>query len=431
MVPCDEVVAIYDDGGRPDGSAPRSVMRAQNLRHAATGVIVRDPYGPRLRPPAHRDQGPLPGPLGLHRRRRRAGRRGPARGRRVASWPRSSASPASSSRSARPTTPTTARRTTPSGSSRRGTARSRPQPEEVAYGAWLSIERLLELMADPDVPFMPDAVRPVRRLARGRGPTAARRTRGWDIDREVGGTLARPRPPVPDAEEQLRNEIRLMPRLAPLLPLEVPVPIVLDEKPLRVRHRLVPGRARRPRSTLDRGGRAPSRASSSGACTTCRSASTSSRASPTRTAARAELLATLERMLHRVLPLLPEELQEQAASCCAGSRCGRRPPSSTATSAADHVTVGRRPARRRHRLVATPGSATRRSIWPGRSTARPSRSPRPSRRRTASPTTSSAARSTGTGSGRGTRCCGGRGRAARRSSSPAGGVVARLEARQP
>ena len=46
MGPVDEeVVALYDDGGRPAGIAPRSVMRAQNLRHAATGVIVRDPWG--------------------------------------------------------------------------------------------------------------------------------------------------------------------------------------------------------------------------------------------------------------------------------------------------------------------------------------------------------------------------------------------------
>ena len=41
----EEVVALYDDGGRPAGSAPRSVMRAQNLRHAATGILVRDPWG--------------------------------------------------------------------------------------------------------------------------------------------------------------------------------------------------------------------------------------------------------------------------------------------------------------------------------------------------------------------------------------------------
>ena len=36
----EEVVALYDDRGRPQGSSPRSVMRANNLRHAATGVIV-------------------------------------------------------------------------------------------------------------------------------------------------------------------------------------------------------------------------------------------------------------------------------------------------------------------------------------------------------------------------------------------------------
>jgi isopentenyldiphosphate isomerase len=41
----DEIVALYDDGGRPAGSAPRSIMRAENLRHAATGVVVRDRLG--------------------------------------------------------------------------------------------------------------------------------------------------------------------------------------------------------------------------------------------------------------------------------------------------------------------------------------------------------------------------------------------------
>ena len=38
-------MALYDDAGRPCGSAPRSRMRAENLRHAATGVLVRDPLG--------------------------------------------------------------------------------------------------------------------------------------------------------------------------------------------------------------------------------------------------------------------------------------------------------------------------------------------------------------------------------------------------
>ena len=38
-------MALYDDQGLPRGSAPRSRMRAENLRHAATAVVVRDPDG--------------------------------------------------------------------------------------------------------------------------------------------------------------------------------------------------------------------------------------------------------------------------------------------------------------------------------------------------------------------------------------------------
>ncbi|MFD6178626.1 MULTISPECIES: NUDIX hydrolase [unclassified Isoptericola] len=41
----DELVDLYDDAGRPCGVAPRSRMRAENLRHAATAVVVRNPAG--------------------------------------------------------------------------------------------------------------------------------------------------------------------------------------------------------------------------------------------------------------------------------------------------------------------------------------------------------------------------------------------------
>ena len=41
----DELVALYDDTGRPVGSAPRSRMRSENLHHAATAVVVRDSTG--------------------------------------------------------------------------------------------------------------------------------------------------------------------------------------------------------------------------------------------------------------------------------------------------------------------------------------------------------------------------------------------------
>jgi isopentenyldiphosphate isomerase len=41
----DELVALLDSDGRVCGSAPRSVMRRENLRHAATGVLVRNTAG--------------------------------------------------------------------------------------------------------------------------------------------------------------------------------------------------------------------------------------------------------------------------------------------------------------------------------------------------------------------------------------------------
>lgn len=41
----DEIVALYSRDGRPAGSAPRSRVRAENLHHAATAVVVLDPSG--------------------------------------------------------------------------------------------------------------------------------------------------------------------------------------------------------------------------------------------------------------------------------------------------------------------------------------------------------------------------------------------------
>lgn len=41
----DEIVALYDGAGRESGAAPRSRVRAENLRHGATAVVVFDPAG--------------------------------------------------------------------------------------------------------------------------------------------------------------------------------------------------------------------------------------------------------------------------------------------------------------------------------------------------------------------------------------------------
>ncbi|UGT54618.1 aminoglycoside phosphotransferase family protein [Nocardia asteroides] len=67
---------------------------------------------------------------------------------------------------------------------------------------------------------------------------------GWDSRAVlVAGRWVERRPRRPEVAEQLRRETRLMPWLAPRLPLPVPVPRLWSEIPLAVRHDLVPGRA--------------------------------------------------------------------------------------------------------------------------------------------------------------------------------------------
>jgi mutator protein MutT len=41
----DELVALFDSDGEACGTAPRSVVRRDNLRHGATGVLVRNSAG--------------------------------------------------------------------------------------------------------------------------------------------------------------------------------------------------------------------------------------------------------------------------------------------------------------------------------------------------------------------------------------------------
>lgn len=67
---------------------------------------------------------------------------------------------------------------------------------------------------------------------------------GWDSFAElVDGAWVERRPRRPEVADQLRRETRLMPWLATLLPLQVPIPEVVSEAPLIVRHALVPGAA--------------------------------------------------------------------------------------------------------------------------------------------------------------------------------------------
>ena len=65
---------------------------------------------------------------------------------------------------------------------------------------------------------------------------------GWDSRTHVvDGRWIEREPLRPEVDAGLRTETRLLPWLAPTLPLQVPVPFVVDEEPLRVRHRLIRG----------------------------------------------------------------------------------------------------------------------------------------------------------------------------------------------
>ncbi len=65
---------------------------------------------------------------------------------------------------------------------------------------------------------------------------------GWDAEaRLVDGRWVERRPRRPEREEPLRREARLLPWLAPQLPVAVPRPAIVGEDPLVVRHELIAG----------------------------------------------------------------------------------------------------------------------------------------------------------------------------------------------
>jgi aminoglycoside phosphotransferase (APT) family kinase protein/8-oxo-dGTP pyrophosphatase MutT (NUDIX family) len=286
-------------------------MRAQNLRHAATGVLVRDPWGRVYvhRRTATKDVYPsrwdftaggvlLAGEDPLEGARRELAEELGVTSELELLGEADYADEHTSYHAFRYTTTWDGPIT--------------PQPEEVAYGAWLSIEHLLERIADPEIDFMPDSVALFSDWLQARATEKVHPEQGWDSEATVvEGRWVDRSPRYPDYEVQLRTETRLMPRLAPLLPLSVPVPIVLDEQPLRVRHVLVPG-SPAPSAELDaENGRLFGeflRALHDMPVTIYVETGV-----PDAVAARAELLTTLERLLHRVVPLLPPDLREKGA----------------------------------------------------------------------------------------------------------------------
>ncbi len=246
----EEIVALYDEEGRPCGSAPRSRMRAENLRHAATAVVVRDSLG---RVYVHRrtdTKDVYPGCYDF------------AAGGVLLAGEDPDVAAAREAEEELGVTSALVRlgegdyaddhtryhaflyETTWDGP-------VRWQPEEVASGEWVTLERLAALIDDPEVPVMPDTAALLAGWLSGRLADVAHPDQGWDsVTTLVEGRWVDRVPRRPQVAERLLAETRLLPRLTarldPELGIRVPEPVVLEADPLRVRHPVVPGRPSEP-----------------------------------------------------------------------------------------------------------------------------------------------------------------------------------------
>lgn len=303
-------MALYDKDGRPDGTAPRSVMRAQNLRHGATGVVVRDGLGrffvhrrtdTKDVYPGHYDF-TAGGVLQAGEEPLEAARRELAEELGI----EAPLVPLGEDDYADEHTRYHAflYRTQWDGP-------VRLQPEEVASGEWLTLEALLAMLDDPAVPMMPDAAGLLGDWVRLLADETREPEQGWDSYAVVvEDTWLDRTPRRPEVASSLRAECRLLPAIADRLSLTVPRPAVLDEEPLRVRHVLVPGepvqaerlgaadgaevgRFLRELHAID-----PAEATAAGV--------------PGAEAARAELEETVADFSARVVPLLPRDRRADA-----------------------------------------------------------------------------------------------------------------------
>ncbi|MFE6686416.1 phosphotransferase [Streptomyces sp. NPDC057743] len=145
-------------------------------------------------------------------------------------------------------------------------------------------------------------------------PSLTSFSEGWDSEaRLVEGRWVERRPRRPEVARQLHTEVRLLPWLAPQLPLPVPAPTVTCTEPLLVRHELVPGEA------LTTPDVAQARRLGGFLCAlhAADPAEAVRRGTPPAERVREQRTAMVAEFDSRVLPLLPAERRESAAALLA------------------------------------------------------------------------------------------------------------------
>ncbi|HEY3561666.1 MAG TPA: phosphotransferase [Kribbella sp.] len=231
--PVDEMVAILGDGDQVVGSAPRSVMRRDNLRHAATGVLVRNPAGDiyvHRRTPA-KDVYPhyydfaaggvvAAGEDPFHAVVRELEEELGIAGVELTRLPEGDYADENTRYHAYLYTCV-------------WDGPVRHQPEEVEWGAWMSPAELVAKLDGSEWCFMPDTVGLLGAYVRNL--TIAE---GWDSEAWVEGDWLYRTPRRPEVRPRLLAEATLLPWLAPQVPLPVPLPELTQDG---VRHALLPG----------------------------------------------------------------------------------------------------------------------------------------------------------------------------------------------
>lgn len=228
----DELVAILDDHNQVTGSAPRSVMRRDNLRHSATGVVVRNPAGD----------------IYVHRRTPTKdvypGRYDFAAGGVVAAGEDPFDAVVRELEEELGITGVELTRLPEGDYADENTQYHaylytcvwdgpvRHQPEEVEWGAWMSPAELVAKFDEWS--FMPDSVGLLGEWVRSLAID-----HGWDSRAWIEGPWIHRAPRRPEVRPRLLAELTLLPWLAPQLPLPVPVPEPTTDG---VRHRMLPGR---------------------------------------------------------------------------------------------------------------------------------------------------------------------------------------------